>query len=194
MLQPHPFLWGAIVSYPHAVSSSILFRVCLTDAYEMVISIFPVFQISGLAFSVVFFFPPLPTLWNFFPSQVPLDLAVFITSHSFLPPKNWMEMLSNVSLPLVLGCPATPYGSLLLLATLFLASVALFFFNPMAHLPFHILSSWWRQPRLVWYIYFADSHSQWELGWKLVGELGPKWLLETGQSAFSPWLACFVQI
>lgn len=27
-----------------------------------------------------------------------------------------------------------------------------------------------------------------------MGELGLKWLLETGQSAFFPWLACFVQI
>lgn len=89
-----------------------------------------------------------------------------------------------------------PFAPVIPLMSGFCRSV--FFFNPLAHLPFHILTIWWRQqlekPRLVWYIYFADSLSQWEVGLKLVGELGPKWLLETGQSAFSPWLSCFVQI
>lgn len=100
-----------------------------------------------------------------------------------------MEVLSNLSLPFVFEYPATPCAPLLLLSLLCLASVVqFFFFNPLAHLPFHILTIWWRQqleePRLVWYIYFADSLSQWEVGLKLVGELGPKWLLETGQSPF----------
>lgn len=107
-----------------------LFRVCLTDAYKMVISSFPVFQISGhTGFLCLFgFFSPLPTLWNFFPSQVPLDLAFFITPYSFSPPRSWMEVLSNVSLPLVLECPAIPCASLLLLSILYLASVVHFFF------------------------------------------------------------------
>lgn len=39
-----------------------------------------------------------------------------------------MEVLSNVTLPLVLECPATPCASLLLLSILTLPSVVHFFF------------------------------------------------------------------
>lgn len=48
-----------------------------------------------------------------------------------------MEVLSNVFLPLVLECPATPCASSLLLSVLFLAFLV---FNLMAHLPFRILT------------------------------------------------------